>query len=183
MPHIGARACDRLDLGARLGVDDQVPVDPRMRPESQRREIGDRADARHGQAAGAAHPPEHVGRPGIRRDDHVRPLARDQPQQAATPDELEQPRAQPAGGGEALDQPVLDVEDQRRAPQDRLRAAAAERLRDRAHLAEPVGDHGLGALFSQPGGQQLGGEIVPRADLRRQDQRPHHRAGSIAQNA
>jgi hypothetical protein len=106
---VGARAGDRLDLGARLGVDDQVQVDRRMRPPAQRGQVGDRRRARHAQASEPPEPAQHLGAAGVGRDDDVRALAGDQPQQSPAAEARGQRAGQPAGGREPADEPVLHV--------------------------------------------------------------------------
>ncbi len=141
-----ALAGDALDRGHRLAVHDEVHVDPRLRPEEQAGQVGDRRDRGARDLAAPAQPREHDGHGGVGRDDDVGVVFADRARERARAERAEQPSRGPAHGQHVLQQPV----DDRVAPRHHTQLHAVAVLDDRAqqppHRVEPVDHRHLGAL-------------------------------------
>ena len=147
-------------------------VNPRLRPEEQAGEVGDRGHGGAAHRAGAAQPREHHRDGGIGGDDHVGLVLGDAARQRAGAEQAQLPARQPADGGHVLEQPV----DQRVAPGQEAQLHAVAVLDDLAqhtpHRGEAVDHRDLGRLGGAFDllGQRAGSRGVPLADFGREDQ-------------
>ena len=175
LAHVGARAGDLQHLRARLRVDDQVQVDRRVRPVAQRGEVGDRRRrrARPGGPRGAARRGSRSCRGRWRRSTSGRTRSTSR-SSAGPPTSTDSRRMQPAGRRQGGDQPVLEVEQRPHVLEDRLRAAPDDGQHHRSHGGQAVHHLRLGAARAQRVGEQLGRQVVARADVGGQDQHARH---------
>ena len=155
---------------------DEVQIDPRVGPELQPREVGDRRVAGDVQPALAPHLAEHGGHARVGGDDQVGVVGTDQPHQAALAERRQQLARQPPGRREVHEQHVLEVEQPRQPLEHEGRVLAQHLGQDRAHRRQPVDDRdlGVGILVPELARDRAGGEIVALADVGGDDQ---HLAG------
>ena len=162
---------------ARLRVDDQVQVDAGMRPEAQRREVGDRADTTGTvtRPSGAARPRSRSCPDRSRRRRRAR-RAPDEPQQRRAADAAREPAHQPARRPPADDQPVLQVEQRAAA----ARGSSPRRAEDRARTTGPISARpsttvtSRGRASRSPSASRRGRRSWPGADVGGDDENARH---------
>jgi hypothetical protein len=67
-------------------------------------------------------------------------------------------------------EPVLDLEEEREAPQNGLGTPPDRRDRELTHRRDSILNDHFGASSTEPVGEEGGGQIVARADVRRDDE-------------
>ncbi len=163
---------DALDRAHRLAVHDQVGVDPRLGPEEQAGEIGDRGDRRAVHLLRAAQAREHDRHRGICGDDDVGLVLGYAPGQRARAEQAQQLARQHSHRGDGLQQPVDHRVGPREEAQLHAIAVLDDRLQQRAHRRKPVDHRHLGGLGSalDLSGERACGCGVALADVGREDQ-------------
>ena len=147
-------------------------VDPRLRPEEQAGQVGDRGHRRALHLAGAAQAREHDRHGRIGRHDDVGVVFGDRACERPRAEQAQQPRGQRAYRRDVVEQAV----DDRVGPRDEAQLHAVAVLDDRfeqpAHRRQPVDDRDLGGLrrVLELRGQRAGSGRVPLADVGREDQ-------------
>ncbi len=171
---------DRAHLRLGLRVDEQMQVDPRVRPVPQRRQVGDRRDHGHAERAGAAQPPQDLARARIGRDDDVRGERGNGAQQPAVADDVDGPGAEATGRRPLRHEAVPDVEGDVARARLELRGAAGQRPRHAAGGRQPVDHLRPRAALAQRGRQQPRREVVALADRGRDDQDARQKTTVVA---
>ena len=153
--HAGAVAGHLAHLVDRLGVGDQVQVDPRVRPVAETRQVGDRRGRGYVEPPSAAQLAEHLGGARVGRHDDVGIVRADHPQQPARADHVDEAAGEPACGA-PLEQPVLKVERPvHPRAENPARVVLEDDLEDAAHGDDAVDDLDVrvGALLLDSLGQ------------------------------
>ena len=147
----------------------------RMRPEAQRGEVGHGRDDRDVHAPARLEHAERLVGQWVGADDDVRPRRPQRGLQPAPGERGEHARRESARRTPAAGERVLDVEQRREAPEDRLGAGAHAGPHDRARHGQRVDDVHLRCRpgRQQPVADRARREIVPFADVGTEDQDAH----------
>src|SRR5262249_78193 len=147
----------------RLWMRNQVQVCARRRPVPERSKIGDSRTYGNGQPAAPPKPAERLGAVWVRRDDYVRPVRLDQPEEPRPSHPGQRPLWERSRRAKAGEQPEAEVPEPAEAKEDDSRRGLAHRGYRRPHRGEPVlgNDVDTRLFCAQLGGERAGREIMP----------------------
>ena len=131
---------DRRDAG---GVHDEVEVDPGVSPELEPGKIGGRRARGHRQAAAASQMAEHARCRRKGRDDDVRPVALDQPEQRSRAEERKARAPESAERGNTSEEAVKEAEDPGGEAQLPAVGVEQDEAKQSAESNQRVADHHL----------------------------------------
>ncbi len=131
---------DGRDAGS---VHHQVEVDPAVSPELESGKIGGGGTRRHRQASLASEIAEHARCRRIGRDDDVRPVALDQPQQRACAEQRKARPPQTAKRGNASEEAIEKAEDPGRETELEAVGVEQDEAKQAAESNERVADQDL----------------------------------------